>query len=186
VNRIDGTAMVDRPGMRLDPGGIAKGFAADAALKVLRDAGMTRALVAAGGDLSLGLAPPGSNGWDVVLAGLDPDRSAPDSPVWLANAGASTSGDAEQWVEIDGIRYSHIVDPRTGLGLTGHTSVTVIAPDATTSDMLATAVSVLGPDAGLQLIDRWRGTAALIGTRASDGDRWVRSSAWPPRPSRIR
>ena len=179
VDVAAGTAMVDRAGMRLDPGGIAKGYAADAALRVLAANGLPRALVAAGGDLAVGERPPDGSSWDVVLAGLEPERAAPDSPLGLVRAGVSTSGDAEQWVEIDGVRYSHILDPRTGLGLTGHTSVTVVAPDATTSDMLATAVSVLGPDDGRRLIDRWPGTSALIGRRTSRGDQWVRSAGWP-------
>jgi thiamine biosynthesis lipoprotein len=184
VDTARGTVVVDRPGMRLDPGGIAKGFAADAALAVLAHLDVPRALVAAGGDLSIGAPPPEAGGWDVVLAGLEPDRPAPGSPLLLAHCGVSTSGDAEQWVEIGGVRYSHIVDPRTGLGLTGHASVTVIAPDATTSDMLATAVSVLGPEDGRHLIERRPGTSALIGRHTSAGDRWVRSAGWPAHAAR--
>ncbi|MCX8108507.1 MAG: FAD:protein FMN transferase, partial [Verrucomicrobiae bacterium] len=76
--------------------------------------------------------------------------------------GLATSGDLYQFVQIDGIRYSHIIDPRTGVGLTDHSLVTVIAPDATTADALATAVSVLGPSAGLKLVDKTPGTAAVI------------------------
>ena len=179
VDPSAGTVEVDRPGMRLDPGGIAKGYAADAALQVLHANGLRHALVAAGGDLALGAPPPGAAGWEVVLAGLESGGTAPDSPLRLAQAGVSTSGDAEQWVEIGGVRYSHIVDPRTGIGVTGHTSVTVVAPDATTSDMLATAASVLGPEEGRRLIDRWPGTSALIGRSSPGGDWWGRSRTWP-------
>ncbi len=142
------TVEVERPGMQLDAGGIAKGYAADAALEVLRSAGYGEALVAAGGDLAIGDPPPGRKGWTVTLEGLIPDHPAPGSPIVVSRCGVSTSGDEEQWVEIGGVRYSHILDPRTGMGLTGHSSVTVVAADATTSDMLATAVSVLGPGEG--------------------------------------
>ena len=76
------------------------------------------------------------------------------------------------------MRYSHILDPRTGMGLTGHSSVTVVAADATTSDMLATAVSVLGPAKGRQLVDAWAGASALIGERTPQGDLWTRSAQW--------
>ena len=88
----------------------------------------------------------------------------------MHDAGISTSGDAEQWVEIAGQRYSHIVNPKTGLGLTGHQSVTVVAGDAMTSDMLATAVNVLGPDDGMALVEGTPGAAALVGT-VSHGQR---------------
>ncbi|MDE0737232.1 MAG: FAD:protein FMN transferase, partial [Pirellulaceae bacterium] len=76
--------------------------------------------------------------------------------------GIATSGDAWQFVEIGGRRYSHILDPRTGLGLSTRSSVTVIAADATAADGLASAVSVLGPQQGLSLIERFQGAAALV------------------------
>jgi thiamine biosynthesis lipoprotein len=85
----------------------------------------------------------------------------------LREAAVSTSGDAEQYVELNGTRYSHIVDPRTGMGVVGRSSVTVVAPKATASDSLATAVSVLGPEQGLELIRSTPGTAVLI-IRATD------------------
>jgi thiamine biosynthesis lipoprotein len=150
------------PGMKLDLGAIAKGYAADEALAVLRERGITRALVAAGGDMALGDPPPGKKGWRIEVAPLD----APDAPgatfVSVANTGLATSGDAFQRLDIDGVRYSHIVDPRTGVGLTDHSLVTVIARDGMTADALATAVSVLGPQAGLKLVAGTRGAAAHI------------------------
>jgi FAD:protein FMN transferase len=173
------TVTLAREGMRLDPGGIAKGFAADAALNELRHRGVDRALVAVGGDLAIGAPPPDRSGWEVTLAGIDVGEPAPGSPLLLHDVGVSTSGDAEQWVVVDGTRYSHIVDPRTGLGVTGRSSVSVVAREATTSDMLATAVSVLGPERGLALVETIPGSAALIGSRLPDGDHWQASSAWP-------
>jgi FAD:protein FMN transferase len=172
------TATIAASGMRLDAGGIAKGYAADEALATLRRAGVTRALVAVGGDLALGDRPPGANGWQVVLAGLGAGEAAPGSPLTLHGAGVSTSGDAEQWVEIDGHRYSHIVDPATGLGLTGRRSVSVVAADAMTSDMLATAVSVLEIEGGIALVDGTDGAAALVGTMAGATVSWHCSRAW--------
>ncbi len=132
------------PGMRLDYGGIAKGIAADAALSVLRSAGFPRAAVAASGDLALGDSPPGQpEGWKVDI---EHKKGTPQS-FHLKNQGISTSGDTVQWIEIDGHRYSHIVDPRTGLGLEHAPVATVIAPTATLSDALATAACILGEKA---------------------------------------
>lgn len=158
-----------RPNMRLDFGGIAKGYAADEALAVLRGLGIDRALVAAAGDITVGDPPPGQPGWRVELGAIDVTNAPLPRTVWLRNASVSTSGDVFQRLEIDGRRYSHIVDPRTGIGLTDHSLVTVLARDGTTADSLATAVSVLGPERGLALIDRTRGAAAWI--LRADGDR---------------
>ena len=132
------------PGMALDFGAIAKGIAADAALHVLRAKGLPRAMVAAGGDIAVGDAPPGATGWRIEVPGYD-------STIVLANRGVSTSGGANQYVEIGGVRYSHIVDPRTGRGVTRSGSVTVIAPTATESDGLATALWVIGKERGSEL-----------------------------------
>jgi thiamine biosynthesis lipoprotein len=150
------------PRVRLDLGAIAKGYAADEALKVLRRLGITRALVAGGGDMALGDPPPGRKGWRVEIAPLDTTNAPPARFVLLANAGLATSGDLFQHVEIDGKRYSHIVDPRTGMGLTDHSLVTVIAPDGITADSLATAVSVLGPEKGVKLVEDTKGAAVHI------------------------
>jgi thiamine biosynthesis lipoprotein len=172
------TVTIAKAGMALDPGGIAKGYAADAALAVLRGAGHGSALVAVGGDIAAGAAPPGTRGWEVAITGLGPADVAPSSPLTIANAGVSTSGDAEQWVEIDGRRYSHVVDPLTGIGITGRRTVTVLAPDAMTSDMLATALSVMAVEAGLTLADSTPGAAAQIGVAGDSGVSWRRSRAW--------
>ena len=129
-------------GIQLDLGGIAKGYAADEMIKTLAAQGLPRALVAASGDIRVGAAPPGREGWRVAADQFD-ERAGTFE---LVNRAISTSGDTEQYVEIDGTRYSHIVDPATGLGLTRRISVTVIADRAVDSDSLATAISILGPD----------------------------------------
>jgi thiamine biosynthesis lipoprotein len=147
--------------LHLDLGGIAKGYAADAALAVLKQRGCPAALVAASGDIAVGSPPPGTKGWRVSIG--NPTAGAPAArALLLKNAAVSTSGDTEQFVEIGGVRYSHIVNPRTGLGLTNHLQVTVVARHATDSDSLATTVCVLGVERGLKLIESQRNTAALI------------------------
>ena len=155
------------PNMRLDLGGIAKGYAADQVLALLKGRGVSRALVAASGDIAAGDPPPGQAGWKIAITGLDSTNAATPQ-ILLRNAAVSTSGDVEQTIEIDGTRYSHIVNPATGLGLTNRIQVTVVARDATTSDALATALSVLGKDSGLALVDKLPNAAARIVTRDRD------------------
>lgn len=155
-------------GTRLDLGGIAKGYAADEALKILKKLGLTQALVAGAGDIVVGDAPPDRGGWVIGIAPLE-TNAPPSRYLSLVNRAVSTSGDAERFVVIDGVRYSHIVDPRTGLGLTGRSSVTVVAADGATSDSTATAVSVLGPEAGLALVEATEGAEALIVAESGPG-----------------
>jgi thiamine biosynthesis lipoprotein len=174
-----------KPGMQLDFGGIAKGYAVDEALTVLRQHGFTHAMVVAGGEIGLGDPPPNKPGWLIGIAPLELD-APPKHRLWLSRVSVSTSGDAWQYVEIGGRRYSHIVDPRTGMGLTDHSSVTIIAPDGITADGMAKVVSVLGPEKGLSMVDQTPDMAALI-VRAPEGKsrtyqsrRWERFSAAPP------
>lgn len=138
-----------KPGMILDLGGIAKGYAADAALRILREHGLTRALVIAGGDIAIGDPPPGTDAWEIKLRQFA--RPSPEEDlvtVRLHNCAVSTSGDLYQFTEVNGSRYSHIVSPKTGLGLTERIACSVIAPDCTTSDALATAMCVMGKERG--------------------------------------
>ncbi|MDQ3625235.1 MAG: FAD:protein FMN transferase [Verrucomicrobiota bacterium] len=166
------------PEMRLDPGGIAKGLAVDEALAVLEQRGLTRALVAASGDIAAGDPPPGQPGWRVEVAALDAPDAPPPQIVHLESRAISTSGDVFQRVEIGGKRYSHIVNPHTGIGLTDHSLVTVVAPDGITADSLATAVSVLGPEQGLKLIEETPGTAAQIVRQPGERIERLESSRW--------
>ena len=138
------TAQLLRPGMQLDLGGIAKGYAADQALAELRKNGVERALVEMGGDLVASGAPPGQRGWRVEVA----DAPREQRTLWLAHAAVSTSGDTEQFVEIGGTRYSHVVDPASGMALSSRVAATVIAPDGITADALSTLLTVLGPERG--------------------------------------
>jgi len=161
------------PGMQLDLGGIGKGYAADAALAVLRERGITRALVDLGGDIAVGDPPPDQDGWRVALdSKLNPRGNlgdVDDPVVLLENAAIATSGDAYRYMELDGVRYSHVVDPRTGKGLTVRRAVTVIAPNATTADGLASALSVLGAERGFPLLELYPGTSARIEELTEDG-----------------
>ena len=178
---LDATARTVRlraSGMQLDLGGIAKGFAADEAAAVLRRCGVESALVAAGGDIVVTSAPPGTKGWRVAVASVAGSDGAPAGYLTLHDAAVSTSGDAEQFLVVDGVRYSHIFDPRTGRALAGRSSVTVVAPNGTTSDGLATAVSVLGGVRGVGLVDQMPGVGALIVESVVRGVRTFESRRW--------
>ncbi len=122
-------------GMQLDLGGIAKGFAADEMLGVLNDHGIHHAFIAIAGDVRLGAPPPGKSAWRVGIKTLGPKLT---QFIEVSNCAVSTSGDLYQFVQIDGVRYSHIIDPATGLGLTRRTAATVVAPTAVQTDPLAT------------------------------------------------
>jgi thiamine biosynthesis lipoprotein len=178
------TVTLTVPNMQLDLGGLGKGFAADKALEVLKAHGVTRALIAASGDIAVSDPPPGQRGWRVSIGAPDFAQTgtpAGDSPqqggaetgasivrtLLLKNAAISTAGDSEQFVEIGGVHYSHIVDPRTGVGLTNRLQVSVIARRATDADAFDTTVRVLGVERGMALIEGQRGLAALV--LAEDG-----------------
>lgn len=162
------TVYLRREGMKLDLGGIAKGYAADQAVRTLRAQGIESALIDAGGDVRLGSPPPGRRGWVVAVTHPDPSWPGPLKELLLHNSAVATSGDTEQFVEIGGVRYSHIVDPAMGLGVRDSASATVIASDGMTADALATALSVLPPEEGLRLVDSIPGAAAYV-VRRVDG-----------------
>jgi FAD:protein FMN transferase len=172
LDRKQRTAQLLKPGMMLDLGGIAKGYAADEALNALKRDGITIALVAAAGDIACSRPPPGRESWRIEIAAPAPsNKSAYKSARYLLlqNAAVSTSGDAEQHLDVGGQRYSHIINPATGMALTGHRSVTVVAPRGIMADSYAVAVCVLGPKRGLKLIDSTDGTAALIVEASGQG-----------------
>lgn len=152
------TIRLDIPGMQLDLGAIAKGYAADEGLRVLRDHGFPQALVAASGDIAFGDAPPGKAGWETGVDSVNASNESFTDILQLHNAAVSTSGDTEQYVQIDGVRYSHIINPKTGTGLTHRIGVTVVAAKGIDSDGLSTAASVIteqfGPAAALALIEK--------------------------------
>lgn len=162
LNESKQTARLLKYGMRLDLGGIAKGYAADEALKVLRSHGITRALVAASGDVALGDPPPGEKGWRVEIIGYDETGGPPSEIAILANCGVSTSGDSSQRLEVKGVRYSHILNPATCVGMTNHALATVIAKNCTMSDSLETPLTILEPAEGLRLVARYEAAARIV------------------------
>ncbi len=156
------TLFLKRDDMILDLGAIAKGYAADQARAVLQKYGIHSALVAAGGDLSIGDSPPGAAGWDVEIRSWTSGSETESQTLQLRNCSTSTSGDKFQFLEAKGKRYSHIIDPKTALGLTDSASTTVIAPDGTTADALATTLSILPVSRGLSLADSLEKVSAFL------------------------
>ena len=164
--------------MQIDLGAIAKGYAADEALKVLKSLGITRALVDASGDIVVGDPPPGKPAWVVGIAPLKNPKAEPTEYLNLVNASVATSGDANRFVEIDGVHYSHIVDPHTGIGLTTSSSVTVIAKDGITADALASALSLVDRCTAIKLLKRYQ-AATFIATGSSQGIKTWESKRFP-------
>ena len=144
---------LSKAGMQLDLGGIAKGYILQEGLATLRANGVHRALIVAGGDIVAGDAPPDARGWRIDVPGGSAEFAERASA--LTHAALATSGPGAQFVVIDGTRYSHVVDPRTGIAVTNDVVAHVIAPDGATADALATALSVLGLEGGRQLLARF-------------------------------
>ncbi|NLW50954.1 MAG: FAD:protein FMN transferase [Candidatus Brocadiaceae bacterium] len=155
------------PGMEIDLGGIAKGYAIDRAVEALQAAGAASGLVDIGGDLRTFGTPPASGHWAIRV------RRAPDvAEEWVLRVGAcavTTSGDYARWFRVGDRHYSHIIDPRNGRPVGNVPSATVVAPDATLADGLATAISVLGPAEGVRLVDALPGAECMILERRPDG-----------------
>lgn len=173
------TVRLKKAGMSLDLGAIAKTYVAEQALLVLKSKGIASALVDAGGDIVLSGPPPGRPGWKVGIEKPQADRDPARSLV-LKNAAVATSGDAYQYVELSGKRYSHILDPRTGLGTTEAASATVIARDGMTADALATALCVMPPEKGIRLVESLPGVSAMVTRRTAAGVKHYRSAGFPP------
>jgi thiamine biosynthesis lipoprotein len=154
-------------GMRLDIGGLGKGYAADEAVKVLKRYGITSAMIDAGGKLALMNPPPGEKGWKIVISsGKDSIRT-----IEYANVGIATSGPTYRYLEYNGKRYSHIVDPKTGVGLQFHLRTTVISPDATEADALATAFSVSGIRTGKKYLKHFPDNKVWLVEMKNDRER---------------
>ncbi len=160
LNDTDRTVFFTQDYVYIDLGGIAKGYAVDHAIAILIDAGVTSGLVSAGGDTRL-IGTKRGRPW--IVGVKDPraeDRNAVMLP--LENTAISTSGDYERFFIQDGVRYHHIISPKTGKSAGEVQSVTIIGPDATTTDALSTTVFVLGVERGLALINRLNGIDCII------------------------
>jgi len=149
-----------RAGLRLDLGGIAKGYTADAVLALLAAMGIEQALIDAGGDITVGAAPPGEQAWKVLVPPLD-SLSEPLT-LRLSHSAVATSGDLYQFLEKDGKRYSHLINPKTGEALTESRQVTVVTSNGTQADWLASAFSVMDSAAAWHLADSLGNVAVQI------------------------
>ena len=185
IDDAAGTVRLPRAGMKIGLGGIAKGYALDRAAAVLDARGVGSYLLLAGGQV-FARGRKGDRPWRV---GIRDPRGGPDdsfASLDLTDASASTSGDYESYFMLDGVRYHHILDPRTGMPARGLESATVIAADATLADALSTALMVLGPERGLALAERTPGVEAVLvdAERAGDHHRRRRRAAGDPAPAR--
>ena len=156
---------ITQKGMVLDLGGIAKGYAADKMLQVIQSFGLSRCLIDAGGDIVLGMAPRNHKGWKIKIGGKN-NLSLPT--LTLANCSIATSGDWEQYIELGGVSYSHIIDPRTGMGITNRSQVTVITKKGMTADALASTFSVLGYNDSIDLLKKYGVQSAFFITYEND------------------
>lgn len=142
-NKTNQSVMLETKGMRLDFGGIGKGFAEDEMMKVLKENGIKSALIEAGGNIVVSNSPTDSpKGWEIIIN---------NEKYFLKNCGISTSGDAYQFVEIDGKKYAHILDPKTGIGFAEPHQISIIAKNGTESDWISTALYLIPKEKGEKL-----------------------------------
>lgn len=145
---------LNQKGMLLDFGGIVKGYAAQKVIEYLKSKNILMALADAGGDIATSDVPPGKQGWTIAVNLPEQGNEVWDKKLELANCAVATSGDVYRFTIHKGKKYSHIIDPRTGYGITSLRNVTVIAKDGTTADWLATACSILPIDKALELVKK--------------------------------
>jgi FAD:protein FMN transferase len=151
------------PGLRLDFGGIVKGYAAQRIIDHLKNKHITMALADAGGDMAMGAAPPGQEGWLIGINLPEKEDELMEKKLSLEGCAVATSGDLYQFIVHNGKKYSHIIDPLTGYGVTTQRNVTVIASDGAKADWLATACSILPVEKAIQLATKEK-AALLIAT----------------------
>jgi len=161
VSVENGTIMLKRKGMRIGFGGIGKGYAADRAKQVMTSRGIQSGIVNAAGDLVTWGTQPCGKPWTIGIADPDQQRQA-FSSLSISNMAIATSGNYEKYAVIDGKKYSHTIDPKTGLPVTGIKSVSILCPSAELADALATPVIVMGIKVGLDLINQLNNVACVI------------------------
>jgi thiamine biosynthesis lipoprotein len=155
------TIFLKEEGMRIGFGGIGKGYAADKAKYLLQELGVKSGIVNAAGDLITWGTQPNGKPWTIAIA--DPDQSMrPFSTLNISNNAIATSGNYEKFVMINAKKYSHTIDPKTGLPVTGIKSVSIISPSAELADAMATPVMVMGVGVGLDLINQLKQIACII------------------------
>lgn len=143
IDTVNRRVKLTQKAMQLDLGGIAKGFTAQEVITHLQSNGIASALVDAGGDISCSNAPPGKRGWTIGVNIPEQTDALLPRTIVLRNKSIATSGDVYQYMVYEGKKYSHIINPKTGYGVTFQRNVTVIADDGATADWLATACSIL-------------------------------------------
>ena len=151
INEKTKTISLRKPGIKFDFGGIVPGYAAQKVIDYLKSKNIHQALVDASGDIVISDAPPGKNGWSIGINLPESENEVWDSNLELNNCAVSTSGDVYRYIVYKGKKYSHIIDPRTGYGVTSQRNVTVIAKNGATGDWLATACSILSIEKALAL-----------------------------------
>lgn len=161
LDKTLGTVFLKEKGMRIGFGGIGKGYAADKAAQLLRNKGVTSGIVNASGDLITWGNQPNGNPWTISLAHPDLPTEA-FSKLNISNLAVATSGNYEKFVMIDGKKYSHTINPKTGYPISGIKSVSIICPIAELADALATPVTIMGVEAGLNLINQLNGVEGII------------------------
>lgn len=161
INEKKCTVYLKEKGMRIGFGGIGKGYAAERAKIILQKIGVESGIVNASGDLcAWGLQPDGKE-WTIGIADPNAARSS-FSYLSVSNAAIATSGNYEKFITINGKRYSHTIDPKTGLPVTGIKSVTIISPNAEIADAMATPVMIMGIKVGLDLVNQLKGIECII------------------------
>lgn len=161
LDRQNRSVFLKEKGMRIGFGGIGKGYAAERARTILRQLGVTSGVVNASGDLTAWGHRPGGAPWTIGV--VHPDRPAEIiACLDLTDVAIATSGNYEKYVIIGGKRYSHTIDPRTGLPVTGIKSVTILCPNAEIADAMATPVMIMGARAGLDMINQMRQIEAIL------------------------
>jgi thiamine biosynthesis lipoprotein len=143
IDKHSKSILLEKAGMQLDLGGIAQGYIAQKILERLKQQSIKSILVDVSGDIILGDAPPGKKGWIIGVNLPEQTDILHNKKLVLSNCAVSTSGDIYQYIVHNGKKYSHIINPLTGYGVTSGSNVTVIANDATTADWLATSCSIL-------------------------------------------
>ncbi len=164
LNASKHAVLLKKRGMRLDIGGLGKGYAAEEAIRVLEGYGIRSAMMDAGGKIVLTNSPPGTTGWKINIS----NGSDSLETMELSNTSLATSGPTYRFMEHNGVRYSHIVDPKTGIGLLFHVRTTVISPDGTVADALATAFSVAGIAKSKNYIKRFPGSKVWLVEKAGE------------------
>lgn len=161
LDPIQQTVFLKEKGMRIGFGGIGKGYAAEMAKQVMLANGVTSGIVNASGDLAAWGIQPDGKAWTVGI--VDPDhKDQPFSYMSISDKAIATSGNYEKFVIIEGKKYSHTIDPRTGYPVSGIKSVSVIAPSAEIADALATPVTIMGVELGLHLINQLKEVECII------------------------